>query len=280
MQDICAYMANKRPGDLRMFPSAEELEYSQQKIGDIRALDRIAKCAPGQWSFRPVTCDSTSDCHLHANSVLKRTHSCGSEHVIVHPTAADLSTHLQCLSRKRRVSKRQACQSVERWFHQEFVAGLRSEGEYRVFIVTRSDISALRQRRGVVREIVHTLELPNKELVVTVLRFGSMLRDGSCVYKDNDLNMLEEFAIYVFNALRNRSDWSTRYESLEVGVRLDVGVSLAGSHRQYFVNEITRIYEADIFAEWLAQPGTHICKAVSEAIEDVFMKPSDRLEMY
>jgi hypothetical protein len=67
---------------------------------------------------------------------------------------------------------------------------------------------------------------------------------------------------------------------LEVGVRLDVGVSLAGGHRQYFVNEITRIYEADIFAEWLAQPGTHICKAVSEAIEEVFMMPSDRLEMY
>jgi hypothetical protein len=124
-------------------------------------------------------------------------------------------------------------------------------------------------------EMVHTLELPDKELVVTVLRPNSMLRDGPCQHNNNDLTELEEFAMYVFDALRNRSDWSTKYESLEVGVRLDIGVSLASGKRQYFVNEITRIYEADVFAEWLAQPGTHICKAVSGAIEEVFMIPSD-----
>jgi hypothetical protein len=280
VQNICAYMAKHQADVLRMFPCPEELEYAQQKVGDIRALDQIAKCGPGRWSFRPVTCDSMSDCQLGGDSVLKRTHSCGSEHVIVHPTAADLSIHLQCLSRKRRASKRQACQNVGRWFHQEFVSGLRSEGEYRVFIITRSDVSALRQRRGIVMEMVHTLELPNKELVVTVLRLDSMLRDEPWVYNNNDLKELEDFAVYVFDALRNRSDWSTRYESLEVGVRLDVGVSLNGGHRQYFVNEITRIYEADIFAEWLAQPGTHICKAVSRAIDDVFMMPSDPFEVH
>jgi hypothetical protein len=64
--------------------------------------------------------------------------------------------------------------------------------------------------------MVHTLELPNKELVVTVLRLDSMWRDGPCVYNNNDLKELEEFAMYVFNVLRNRSDWSTRYESLEI----------------------------------------------------------------
>ena len=128
-------------------------------------------------------------------------------------------------------------------------------------------------------EMVHTLELPDKGLLVTVLRLDSMLRDGPRVFNNKDLEELKEFAMYVFNALRNRSDWSTKYESLEVGVRLDIGVSFVGGHRQYFVNEITRIYEDDIFAEWLAQPGTHICKAVSRA-EDVFMMPSDRLEIY
>lgn len=278
VQDICAYMTKQRQGVLRMFPSAEELEHAQQKVGDIRALDQIAKRAPCRWSFRPITCDSMSECQLNFNSVLKRTHSCGSEHVIVHPTAADLSRHLQCLSRQRRMSRRQACQGVGRWFHQEFVAGLRSEGEYRVFIITTGDTLALRQRRGVVMEMIHTLELPNKELVVTVLRLDSMLRGKPCIYDNNDLKELEEFALYIFNALRSRSDWSTKYESLEIGVRLDVGVSLASGQRQYFVNEVTRIYEADIFAEWLAQPGTHICKAVSRAIEEVFMIPSGQLE--
>jgi len=150
---------------------------------------------------------------------------------------------------------------------------LRSEGEFRVFITTREDTSGLRRRKGMVAEMVHTLELPDKELVVTVLRPDSVWRDGSHEYNVNDLRELEEFALYIFDALRNRPDWSTNYESLEIGVRVDIGVSLADRQRRYFVNEITRIYEADVFAEWLAQPGTHICKAVSRAIEEILMVP-------
>jgi hypothetical protein len=123
VQDTRAYMAKQQADVLRMFPCPEESEYEQQKVGDIRALDQIAKCGPDRWSFRPVTCDSISRCQRYANSVLKKTHSCGSEHVIVHPTAADLSIYLQFLSRKPRASERQACQSVGRWFHQEFVPG-------------------------------------------------------------------------------------------------------------------------------------------------------------
>jgi hypothetical protein len=144
VQDICAYMAKERQGDLRMFPSTEELEYAQEKVGDIRVLDEIAECAPSRWSFRPITCDNTIDCRPDVNSVLERTHSCGSKHVIVHSTAADLSQHLQCLSSQRKVGKLQACQSVGRWLHQEFVPGLRPEGEYGVFVITKNDISALR----------------------------------------------------------------------------------------------------------------------------------------
>jgi hypothetical protein len=53
--------------------------------------------------------------------------------------------------------------------HQEFVEDLISGGEFRVFVITREDLSVLRKRRGVVMEMIHTLELPDKELVVTVL---------------------------------------------------------------------------------------------------------------
>jgi hypothetical protein len=129
-------------------------------------------------------------------------------------------------------------------------------------------------------EKVHTLELPNRELVVTVLHLNSVLRDGPSVYNSNELKELEEFGMYVFNALRNKSDWSTRWESSEIGVRLDVGISLAGGLYQYFVNETKPICEGDSLAGWLAQPGTHICKAVSRAIEDVYMLLSDKLEVH
>jgi hypothetical protein len=49
------------------------------------------------------------------------------------------------------------------------VEDLVSQGEFRVFVRIREDISALHKRREVVIEIVHMLELPDKELVVAVL---------------------------------------------------------------------------------------------------------------
>lgn len=275
VEDIYAHVKKYEPGVLRVFPAVEELEHAHGKIDDIRALDQVAWCAPSGWSFRPITCDCTSACRLGEAGVLKRTHSCGSEHVIVHPTASDVSRHLQCLSGQRRTSKRKVAQITGRWFHQEFIEGLRTTGEFRVFIVTARDTTATRGRRGVVIELVHTLELADRELVVTVLTSRSAWPEKSDTYREIDLQELKKFAVHVFDALRNRPDWSTNFESLEIGARVDVGVTTVGDACRYFVNEITRIYEADFFAEWLAQPGTHICEAVARAVEEVFIASSD-----
>ena len=273
MRDIFKRFGGLKSRDVRIFPSTHELNHAQGKLGDIRALDQIANCAPNGWSFRPITCDNTSECRLGISGVLKRTHSCGSDHVILHPTASDVSKYLQCLSRQRRMSERRKCQSIGRWFHQEFVEDLISGGQFRVFVITKEDPSALRKRRGVVIDIIHTLELPNKELVVTVLHPNLAWWGKPQGYNSADLKELEDFALYIFDALRNRPNWSSNYESLEIGVRLDIGISPAGGYCRYFVNEITRIYKADFFAEWLSQPGTHICKAVAEAIQEVLMVP-------
>ncbi|KAM0714499.1 hypothetical protein Q7P37_009793 [Cladosporium fusiforme] len=258
---------------MRIFPSMTELNHAHGKVGDIRALDDIARNAPLGWRFRPVTCDSESDCCLGAGGVLKRTYSCGSEHVILHPTEPELARYLRCWHNQRRFSKRQADGKIGRWFHQEFVEDLRTKGEFRVFIVTREDAAALRRRKGVIVEIIHTLELPDGELVVTVLHSKPTWAENHQEHDSHHLKELCDFAMYNFRALRSRADWSTRFESLEIGVRLDIGVSLAGGAQRYFVNEVTRIYEADFFAEWLAQPGTHVCRAVAKAIGEVFMGP-------
>jgi hypothetical protein len=153
------------------------------------------------------------------------------------------------------------------------VEDLISGGEFRVFVITKEDPSALRKQRGVVMDIIHTLELPDKELVVTVLHPNLAWWGKPQGHNSADLKELEDFTLHIFDALRNRPDWSSNYESLEIGVRLDIGISPASGCCRYFVNEITRIYEADFFAEWLAQPGTHICKAVAEAIQEVLMVP-------
>lgn len=275
MEDIYALAGTHEPGAVRSFPTKSEFEHAHEKLGDIRALDQIAQHAPAGWSFRPTTCECTSKCRLGKAGVLKRTYSCGSEHVIVHPTTSDASRHLRCLVDQRRTSQRRFTQSTWRWFHQEFVEGLQQIGEFRVFIVTVKDATATRGRSGEVIEVVHTLELKDRELVVTVLTSGLMKRGTCDTWGKVDLQELKRFALYVFEALRRRPDWLANFESLEVGARVDVGISMMDDSCHYFVNEITRIYEADFFAEWLAQPGTHICSAVATALVEVFMSPSD-----
>lgn len=102
--------------------------------------------------------------------------------------------------------------------------------------------------------MVHTLELKDRELVVTVLNPSSIWLGNPGAYSKIDLQELKKFALYVFEALRDRPDWSTNFESLEVGARVDASVSTTGGSCRFFVNEVTRIYEADFFAEWLSQP--------------------------
>ena len=275
VQEIYSHVKRYESRVLRVFPSKEELEHAHGKIGDIWALDEVAQGATSGWSFRPTTCDCTSACRLEKVGVLKRTHSCGSEHVIVRPTASDVSRHLRCTAGQRRMSKRRIAQGAERWFHQEFVEGLRQIGEFRVFIVTVNDVTATRGRRGEVVEMVHTVELEDRELVVTVLSSTSTWSGKPNTYGEVDLDELKRFALYVFNALRNRPDWSTNFESLEIGARIDVGITTVDESCRYFVNEVTRIYEADFFAEWLARPGTHICRTVSTALQEVFLVSSN-----
>lgn len=123
-----------------------------------------------------------------------------------------------------------------------------------------------RGRRGAVIEVVHTLELKDSELVVTVLASFLMSPGIPGIYGKVDFQELKGFAPYVFEALRKRPAWCTNFESLEVGARIDVDVSLTGNSCHYLVNEITRISEADVFAEWMAQSDIHIYWAVAAAL--------------
>jgi len=91
MRDIFKRFGGLKSRDVRVFPSAHELDHAQEKLGDIRAMDQIADCAPNEWSSRRVTCDNTSECRLGVSGVLKRTHNCGSDHVILHLTASGVS---------------------------------------------------------------------------------------------------------------------------------------------------------------------------------------------
>lgn len=81
---------------------------------------------------------------------------------------------------------------------------------------------------------------------------------------------LEQFSLYVFEALRSRDDHLFAYESLEVGVRLDVCVAdNKHGEKRSFVNEITRWYNAHYFSHNICvEPKTQICKAFSKAFSN------------
>jgi hypothetical protein len=77
---------------------------------------------------------------------------------------------------------------------------------------------------------------------------------------------LKEFAIFIYQELRNRGDAEVHYESLRVGVGLDIGISEAANDGHWFVNEVTQAFDADQFpAHHLPYPHTLVAEAFSEA---------------
>jgi hypothetical protein len=79
------------------------------------------------------------------------------------------------------------------------------------------------------------------------------------------------FALHTYSALRQRHDAYECYESLEVGVRLDIGVSELSPTGRFFVDEITRWHAADFFSRLiLPYPHVEICRGYSERVVQYF----------
>lgn len=193
---------------------------------------------------------------------MKRTHSSGGEHVeLVDGDRADASKYRN----NRAVGH---C-----WFGQAYEPFFASFGEFRVFIVAEKDPcpTALRGRTG---RILHTIitEWPNgnnspSEMHVRVA--------SSLDFRNEQVSPLTEqhlhaFALQVYERLRERADWRENFESLEVGVRLDIGVGVEGARgwemKGFFVNEITRWYNASWFSrQTLGEPMQEVAYKFAEA---------------
>ncbi|KAF2818334.1 hypothetical protein CC86DRAFT_337369, partial [Ophiobolus disseminans] len=229
----------------RVYPNESESWQERAKLGDIRALDDVARSAPSTFSYRPKTCFGHNTCKLQdcQKTVHKRTHSGCATHVYPSkkPTYdADSSTH---------------------WFHQEFVPALQ-RCEFRVFIATEPDEKGHRGRTGRVVAIAKTaFDQDTKALAAREF----LPEDLGAPLTRSDL---EQFALFVFESLRAQTDSMTFFESLEVGVRLDIGVGDNGTliKSKLFVNEITRWYGGHYFSHHIcAEPKTQICKAFAHA---------------
>ena len=94
---------------------------------------------------------------------------------------------------------------------------------------------------------------------------------GEIIIAQLGLSDLHEYALYIYARLRALEGWKEQFESLEVGVRLDVGVGKGKGEKRFFVNEITRFYGADYFSQHtLGAPQQEVCWAFAESVDGYF----------
>lgn len=211
----------------RCYPDFADVHESERKIGDIAALDEIARTTLWPpYKYRPQTCYEQDNCQLQEPFVIKRTHSSGGETVDLDPSAGR-TAGLRCRggdgalpqptaspARRARSATPPPDLSADTltygetvapiWFHQETVNSLVDYGEFKLVIGTLPDASGLRGCTGAVLEAFHTKPRTNKptEPTVSVMSRvpGAFLRREHCgmrTYQD-----LEDFALFVFEQLR------------------------------------------------------------------------------
>ncbi|KAK3069398.1 hypothetical protein LTR53_012287 [Teratosphaeriaceae sp. CCFEE 6253] len=241
----------------RVYPNPLELLQAHGKLGDIRQLDEIARGSEPAWSFRPRTCFPRGACALRseARTVHKRNYSGSTQHVKLVPAGAG-GSELTCLpesaGRKRKRRPQYAEDACASWFHQEYMPSLESVGEFRVFIVASPDPTGLRGLRG---KVVYALQTLTQRPLTPLEQRGCEFWIYDPDFEDPQLEGMSDtklhgFALHVYEQLRKTG--KSQYESLEVGVRLDIGVSPPSpvdGEKMFFVNEISRWYEA----HWLCQ---------------------------
>ena len=254
-------IALRPTGSMKIFPSRSEFLCYSGKLGDIEALDDIAN---SDASYRPLTCrkGAGESWHMRHDScpfndstdyVSKRSNSAGCQHVEFRKSSIDP------------VDRRYV--GPERWFYQENIPSFRDPGEFRIFIVTRDDPSALRRRRGHIVHSILTYFTANEDIVPVALA-GPYWEKVQRTFPNLRLDALKSFALGIFDALRDREDGREKFESLDVGVRLDIAISPLGA---FFVNEVTRLWDADFFSDrTLGCPCLEVVFSVAKAMHEVF----------
>lgn len=244
------------------FPSETEHRWESEKIGDIKALDDIAteqrEAKNDRFGYRPRTCFGVGSCSLkdldESRLIIKRSHSAASEHV--RGQEKKDRQRLKCCDGKGRTLQKDKV--LYYWFHQERVETLKTLGEFRVFVCATANGA------GEVVSIVHTK--PGFDYIAAQ-RPGEHVFRGLGDYKTRK-HELEEFAIFIWKRLLARPDSQMHFGSLQVGVRLDIGISEMSPNGRWFVSEITRLFDADQFAkQHLAAPYTEITEKSADAFQ-------------
>jgi hypothetical protein len=165
-----------------LYPTRDELIWDHSKIYDIRAFDAVATSG----EFRPKwhVCSEEIACNLptEVTTVLKRSHSCNTDHVHVldwdltgSPCGTRLETiksndHAKFLKKEGGTGLHEA--EFYRWIHQEYVASLKYWGEIRVFIAMRNKKEG--GREPYVVRMIHTSFLSGKDKAAETARLAAL----------------------------------------------------------------------------------------------------------
>jgi len=261
---------------LRLFPSITEINWSNSKVNDIKVLDEIAaqaaKAGQLEYSCRPRTCHSYKGqlCTLPGeHTVLKASHSSETRHVI--DLGSDRHEELRCRLPGDLQEVLPPDAGARLYFHQQTVSGFQEVGEFRVLIATMPSSRGLRNREPIIESIIHTSFKGEFECAPFFPLTGceALWLDIAPL----DICKLREFALFVFTALRSRQDWKEHFETLEVGVRLDISVCL-GTLPRFFVNEITRIQQGCWYSTSGSPPYLGFASAFARALNSYFPPPA------
>ena len=81
---------------------------------------------------------------------------------------------------------------------------------------------------------------------------------------------LERFALYQYTALRRHREAPQAFASLEVGVRLDIGISEENENGRFFIVESARWYGACQFvSQHLEPPWTKIAEGFADSFRSL-----------
>ncbi|KAI1157447.1 hypothetical protein F5B18DRAFT_669747 [Nemania serpens] len=259
-------------GHMRIYPNTQEMQQDHFKIGDIRVLDMIARNSPERFRFRPRTCFGSGICTLQGEgnqSVVKKSHSCGGngvEVLVIEEARKKVGCYLETRQKAMRATPRmsQVGPGNPILLHQEYIATLLGFGEFRVFLQAPPHPTG-----------------PAKIMAIALTKFealgGRMVArhilpedfsgagENEESWKEKEIE-LRHFACHIYTQLCARLDANEVYESLKIGVRLDIGISVLDPIGQFFVNEITRWHSADFLSmDILRYPFLEICKGYSAA---------------
>ena len=250
--------------NVRVYPKRSEWSWCQQKVGDVRTLDDIARVSN---TWRPKTCFGVGECLLTqpqgGQMVLKRSHSCaGREVKVVAMTNRDkllckAPVAEQTAKRMRRGRYQGARLHKFLYFHQEYVPTFRRTGEFRVWVCGGRVVCAFRTKDDD--------NSPGKPMALRQLDMDDF-SDFNWYSPDKGARrrIHDELLQFVLDTDRRvRRLRNDKFDSVQIGARYDCGIS--PDHR-FYVNELTRFTNADTFSGLLAPPHDQIIGPLAKMI--------------